>query len=74
MGRRERPVIYFFKMMDTFGPTSGAKLKLMLASLPGWFPTPPEGRASAALNPGKSLACLRGRWGRAVTVGAPEEN
>lgn len=39
-------------------------MKLMLASLPGWFPSPPEGRLSAALSPGRSLACHRGRWGR----------
>ena len=64
MGRGESPVICFFKKTEVFGTAPGAKLKLMLATLPAWLPSPPEGRVSAALNPGRSLACHRGRWAR----------
>ena len=60
MGSRESPVIHFFKKIERFGTAPGAKLKLMLASLLGWFPSSLEGKVSAALNPGRSLACLRG--------------
>ena len=67
MGSRESPVIHFFKKIERFGTAPGAKLKLMLASLLGWFPSSLEGRVSAALNPGRSLACHRGWGGRPAT-------
>ena len=67
MGSRESPVIHFFKKIERFGTAPGAKLKLLLASLPGWFPSSLEGRVSAALNPGRSLACHRGWGGRPAT-------
>lgn len=43
----------------------------MLASLPGWFPSLPEGTDSAALNLGRSLDCHRGRWGRGCDSQGP---
>ena len=71
MGRGESPVICFFKKTEVFGTAPGAKLKLMLATLPAWLPSPPEGRVSAALNPGRSLACHRGRWARGCNSQGP---
>lgn len=49
----------YLKTMEGFGTAPGAKLKSMLASLPGWFPSPPEGRLSAAPSLGRSLASHR---------------
>lgn len=46
----------------------------MLASLPGWFPSHPEGRVSTALNPGRSLGCHRlslGKMGRSCDHRGP---
>ena len=72
MGSRESPVIHFFKKIEMFGTAPGAKLKLMLASLPGWFPSSLEGSFCSIES--RKVTCLSQGMGQAACNRVLQEN
>lgn len=59
--REENQLFIFSPKLEVFGTTPGAKLKLLLASLPGSGPSPSRGQSPSVLTPGRSSGCPRGK-------------